>query len=152
MTERYFEYQVQVKREPDKTKLLSDFSEEDWINFSRFVNRRTYQKGDVILAQGAQDRSLYIILNGSVDVIIRALIGKKVIATLSSGSMFGEMAFFDAQPRSADIVAKEETEAFILDPVSFDRFSAWYPRASLKLLKGLARVLSERLRGAMIDI
>lgn len=148
MNDSHFQYPNLNGQDAEDTRLLSDFTEEDWTHLSRFAGRRTYRTGEVVIAQGSTDRALFIILSGSVDVVVRGALKNKPIAHISGGSMFGELAFFDGQPRSADIVAREVTDVLVLDRGSFDRFSAWYPRPALKMMKGLAFILSQRVRSS----
>ena len=68
------------------------------------------------------------------------------LATFCQGDFFGEMAFLDHDPRSADAIAYTDTDLFALSRRSFDAFSEEHKKVSNTLLEGLARTLAIRLR------
>ena len=63
------------------------------------------EAGEVVVTEGEVDNSFYVITRGSVEVIK----GKKVIGTMDQGDCFGEMAYLTRRPRTASIVAKENS-------------------------------------------
>ncbi len=126
--------------------ILKDLSEADWTDFLRFVERQMVSAGTRILSAGDRDRSLYIIAQGSVDVILDGSGEPKILATIGAGSVFGEMAFFDGKPRSAHVVARDDVEILGLGIDRFEQLAAWRPRVAQRLLMDLGRVLSLRLR------
>jgi CRP-like cAMP-binding protein len=89
-----------------------------------------------------------MIASGSVEVVVDSPKGRKTLATIGEGSVFGEMAFFDNSPRSATIVASAPAEVLALQLDRFEQLAAWRPRIAFKLLMDLGRVLSQRLRRA----
>jgi CRP/FNR family cyclic AMP-dependent transcriptional regulator len=73
--------------------------------------------------------------------------GKQVIiALLGKGSIVGEMSLIDQHPRSATVVAREDSQMVILRREAVESISKKYPHIGIKILKGLNRVLSIRLR------
>ena len=129
-----------------ETRILSSLDEAEWRDFIAAVERRSFPAGAELLRAGARDRALYILASGSVDVLIDGRLGRRAVARIEAGSVFGEMAFFDGRPRSATIVAREPVEVLALDQEGFERLSAWRPRIAIVLLMDLGAVLSARLR------
>jgi CRP-like cAMP-binding protein len=65
---------------------------------------------------------------------------------LRPGDIFGELAFFDHQPRSADIRAVDDSEAIIMTSTGFDRLRLAQPQLALRFVLHLGRVVSLRFR------
>ena len=63
------------------------------------------QQGDVVVTEGEVDNSFYVITRGTVEVVKSG----RVIGSMEQGDCFGEMAYLTRRPRTASIVAKENT-------------------------------------------
>lgn len=75
--------------------------------------------GTVVFEQGEEGRSWYLVLCGSVDVVIH---GKGVVATLHAGEDFGKLALINEAPRAASIIVREEnTHLLRVDKDDFNR-------------------------------
>jgi CRP-like cAMP-binding protein len=72
-------------------------------------------EGARICSEGQSDRKLFTLLSGQV-AVARTIRGRRrVVALLSSGSIFGEAAFFLGQKRTADIIATEKSLIFSIE-------------------------------------
>jgi CRP-like cAMP-binding protein len=74
--------------------------------------------------------------------------GQAVIATLTRGDVFGEMALLRASPRVADVLAREPVEALVIDEAFLKRLRNRYPRVASRFFINIARILSDRLERA----
>lgn len=71
--------------------------------------------GEYACRQNEADRTLYILLTGRLQVVRRSSSGrKKVLAFLESGAVFGEVAFFFGDRRTADVVAIEDSSVLAI--------------------------------------
>ena len=68
------------------------------------------------------------------------------LASFGRGAFFGEMAFLDHQPRSADAVAFTDCELYALSRQRFDALVEHHKLLGLNLMEALARLLAARLR------
>jgi SulP family sulfate permease len=103
--------------------------------------------GEKIFAYGDMGDELYLIRRGEVRIMLPIETGQAHhLATFGRGAFFGEMAFLDPGPRSADAVAFVDCEIFVLSRARFEEFAANHKRAALALLQGIARALAVRLR------
>lgn len=125
--------------------LFRQVPDADLQALAQLAREHTHHKGSVIVSQGDAGDALYLILRGQVRVTVVAEDGREVIlSVLGPGSFFGEMALLDDEPRSAHVIAMEDTTLLHLRRDDF--------RARLKLSPELAisllRELSRRLRPA----
>jgi CRP-like cAMP-binding protein len=130
----------------DDATILAQFSDAEWSELLKAMDRSSFAAGETILHAGSAERTLYIVASGEVDVIAQTKQGTHYLALIGEGSVFGEMAFFDGGPRSADVVARGPVEVLALHQDRFEQLLAWHPRIATKLLMDLGRVLSQRLR------
>jgi len=95
---------------------------------------------------GELDRSLFIVTAGSFEALVPTTSGLQRARLLQAGDIFGDFAFFDGKPRSADVQAIEDSEALIVTPAAFDRLRLTHPRLALCFAFDLGRILSVRFR------
>ena len=69
-----------------------------------------------------------------------------MLATITEGSVFGEIAFFDGAPRSATIRSRSTGSAVRVTRENFETLAAWEPTIARQLLFDLGRILAMRLR------
>ena len=128
-----------------RVPLFSDLPEEDLEKLARVAVRKTYPKENVIFFEQDEGDSLFIISRGSVKVAKISDEGKEVIlAILGPGEFFGDMSLLDNQPRSATVIAVEETEVSAIRRKEFLSQIQENPQLAVKLMS----VLSQRLREA----
>ena len=89
-----------------------------------------------------------MLVKGSVSVRIRLSDNDrlKLLVSYSPGVMFGEMALLDGNPRSASVVAEENTEVMKLSYDDFESLLREHPQVAAKLTQNIALVLAKRLR------
>ncbi len=115
--------------------------------------QRACRAGEKIFSLGDTGDELFLIRRGTVRIML-PLSGEEAhhLASFGRGDFFGEMAFLDRDPRSADAIAFTDADLFVLSRQRFDEFSAEHPRLATQLLGGLARVLAIRLRYANAEL
>lgn len=123
--------------------LFAELSPQDLRDLSACLGRRRCARGQIIFAQGDPGASLYVVESGQVKVVVTSADGKElVLNTFGPGDLFGELALLDGEPRSADAVAQEDCQLFVLRRDDFAQFLEEHPRAAV----GLLAVLSRKLR------
>lgn len=104
--------------------------------------RRNYPKNSILINEGDESNSLYIIESGRVKVFVSDTSGKEfVLNTMGPGAegYFGELALLDDERRSASVITVEKSILAIIYKADFERILEEHPSISLKLLKNLTR-------------
>lgn len=105
---------------------------------------RQWEEGEIVFREGDKGNTCYVIREGRVR-ICRTTGGRTItLAELRPGAMFGELAMFDGEVRSATVEALEDTTAVALLSADVRRLLIAHPEVAVKMLSGLAA----RLRAA----
>lgn len=106
--------------------------------------KRYFKKGEVIFKDGDSGQSMFIVLEGQVE--ISKILGdqKTTLAQLGKGAIFGEMSIIDNQPRSATAMAEHNT---ILLEISREMFRSRLEEVP-RWLQTFFGIIVERLRDA----
>jgi len=121
----------------DLFKPLSDAERE---SLARHLVYAPFVAGDVITRQGAVAHWLYLVVAGEADVWLDAPGGRRRLATISSGSVFGEMGMMTGAARTATVTARTDTVCYRLDKEGF----AQVIRARPDIAEAMSRVLAPR--------
>jgi glutaminase len=114
-----------------------------------------FEKGDIIIREGAEANLFFVLARGTVSVQIRVPgqgERRKRVASIGPGLSFGEMALLDGGKRSADIVADERVICYGLRVEQLRELTAEHPNILITILSNLTREFSERLRHANEEI
>jgi CRP/FNR family transcriptional regulator, cyclic AMP receptor protein len=107
---------------------------------------RPFDKGDVLIKEGRNDRDLYLILKGTLEVYARNGDRRFRVASMGPGSMVGEMAFFDAEvARAADVIATSDGELASFERQSYVELCANADPAAAALEKAVLGALADRM-------
>jgi CRP-like cAMP-binding protein len=120
---------------------------------ARNLRIRRFRRGETIFHQGDPGDSLFILEGGSVKIVLPSPEGEEgaIIATLSRGDFFGELALLDGAPHSATAVALEPTQALVLGRSTFERLVDDEPGLRKALFAGLVAEL-RRLTGHVEEL
>jgi SulP family sulfate permease len=148
-----------MEREQEKSLELAEVelfrgrAKETLADLEACMERRSFKAGEKIFKAGDTTDDLFLIRRGAVRIVL-PLEGMQDhhLATFGRGNFFGEMAFLDRQPRSADAVAHSDTEVFVLSRQRFDGLRDEHKKLAIQLLEGLARELALRLRQTNTEV
>lgn len=99
---------------------------------------RDYADSAVICRQGDPGDQMYVIQAGRATVLREEGGVEVVVGELKSGDVFGEMAIFDRQPRSATVRAKGLARVLTLDKRAFLRQVHEDPSLAYRVLEGMS--------------
>lgn len=108
---------------------------------------KPFDADEVICKIGDPGDKMYIVISGKVKVVVKAedAAEETVIAELSSGDYFGEMALLTGDPRSASVITTEPSEMFILNKEDFDLIVERFPSITISM----GKIMSQRLRDTL---
>jgi CRP/FNR family transcriptional regulator, cyclic AMP receptor protein len=122
--------------------LLSRIAPDELRRFADITREKQYPKGSVILFEDDPGDSLFIVRAGRVKVVLVAEDGREVIlGVLGVGEHFGELSLIDDQPRSAHVIAMEDSTLLVLRRDDFRRRVEATPAVAWALLSELSRRL-----------
>ncbi|MCK4465065.1 MAG: cyclic nucleotide-binding domain-containing protein [Bacteroidales bacterium] len=127
------------------SKVFSDRGRTMW---SEKDITKEYNKGDIIIKEGDPGREMYIIKSGSVDVIKSERDKEIILATLSRGDFFGEMAILENVYRTATVKARETSQLTILTTGNFLIKLRKDPTFAFQIMQKMSRrirILNEKI-------
>jgi CRP-like cAMP-binding protein len=129
--------------------LLSTLTSTELEEVEKRMRRQICPSGKPIFHQGEAGNELFIVIKGSASAFLNQSHGVQIrLATFAPGTVFGELAILDAGPRSATVVADNDVICYVLSTEQFASLAEDAPAVAIKLLSGLGRELSRRLRRA----
>ena len=125
--------------------LRCQFSVPNWDILAAYMQPFTLVSGQVLIEQGATDRSLYFIESGTLSVHYEDDQARVRMALVGAGSVVGEGGFFSQQPRSATAQASGDCKLWCLAPLRFSELSNRHSSLALELTLAVGMVMAKRL-------
>lgn len=141
MNERQF-YLAKVIR---KIPVFSGFDLPDIQYLLRVADLTSYDKGDEVYARDAPSDEMLVLLRGHLTVLGE---GGEELAQIGPGRPIGEMGVFTGAPRSATIVATQDSTAIVFEGERLIELLSTNQGMYVKVLKNLVSILCERLADA----
>ena len=115
-------------------EILSDLAKRVW--------NKNFDAGSVIVSHEDTGDALFVLASGKVKVVLYGETGREIILSiLRGGDFFGEMSLLDRQPRSANVVAVEDSQVLGLDRDAFQTHLTTHPTTALAILAEMSRRL-----------
>jgi len=137
--------------------LFESLTDEELEALAQMTITRTFSKDNVIILAEEEGDALFIIEKGQVKVSIVSEDGREVILSmLGDGAVFGELSLLDGKPRSANVIATEDTNLVMLRRQDFLQLVFKVPQIAIALLAELAsrlRRTDRQIEGlALLDV
>lgn len=121
------------------------FNAQQWEMLASYLQPFDLAAGQVLIDQGANDRTLFFIESGALSVHLIGDKGQMRLAILNPGSVVGEGSFFSRLPRSANVVATGAARVWRLTPIRFSEMSNRQPNLALEMALALGAVIAKRM-------
>lgn len=116
-----------------------------WEVLGNYLQPLALKPGQVLIGQGATDRTVYFVESGQLTVHYEDDKGRLRLASVQPGSAVGEGAFFSRQPRTATVQAASACRVWSLAPIRFTELGNRQPALALELAMALGSLVSRRL-------
>jgi small-conductance mechanosensitive channel/CRP-like cAMP-binding protein len=123
--------------------IFAPLSVDETVMLAQAAVRHVFAPGETVIRAGDPGSSMFVVHNGKVQVQINENGRPRPVATLNDGDFFGEMALFTGEPRTANVVALEETEVLEIGHAAMKRVFDTNP----DLVESLSFIMSERRQG-----
>jgi CRP/FNR family transcriptional regulator, cyclic AMP receptor protein len=123
---------------------FSTLADEELARVADVTVPRSFQPGEVVFHEGDSSDTCYVVRSGHARAVREHGAGRTLtLANFAPGDIFGELAMFDDERRSATIQALEETELIAILGRDMRRLLRQHPDIAVKLLAALGRRLRE---------
>ncbi len=134
-----------VASNPNDPTLAHLLTPAQWGVLSGFMQASVLAPGQVLISQGAEDRTLYFVESGMLTVHFEDASGKIRLAAVGAGSVVGEGGFFSYLARSATVQAGSACKLWALTPMRFSELSNRQPAVALALAMALGAIMAKRV-------
>jgi CRP-like cAMP-binding protein len=129
--------------------MFAGFPDADIGKLAEVAQGRAMRKGETLIRTGDPGSFMMIVLAGEVRVMLTAASGREqIVNTLGPGAIIGEIALFDGQPRTADVVAATHGRLLTIERVAMRRLIEEDARLALRVIE----MLCARLRNTMVQL
>ena len=135
--------------------IFRGLSNEDLSKIEAIAELESYSSGDLIFRQNDVADAFFVIQHGMVNIELDEKVDKSghiAVATLGTGSHFGEMGFLDDQPRSASAIAASYSDILRIDYSATKEVLESDSALSIHVYKQLAIFMCSRLRLTTLDL
>jgi CRP/FNR family cyclic AMP-dependent transcriptional regulator len=126
--------------------LSRSVSPAQWEALAAYMQPFTLAQSQVLIKQGAHDRSLYFVESGSLTVHYEDADDRIRLAVVGAGSVLGEGGFFSHMPRNATVQASTECRMWGITPLRFTELSQRLPGPALALAMALGAIVCKRMQ------
>ena len=129
-----------------RVKIFADFTDPQLERFIQFMELQQVRQWTEVVKQGQLGDAMYLVLEGELRV--RMMIGGKetILVTLGPGEFFGEISLFDRGPRSADVVANQDSVLLKIAASALETLLKEAPDLAAPFLFAMSKTLMARIR------
>ena len=123
--------------------IFAPLSSEETTMLAQAAVSHVFAPGETVIRAGDPGSSMFVVHKGRVRVQVSENGRSRTVATLNEGDFFGEMALFTGEPRTANVLALEETEVLEIGHAAMKRVFDTNP----DLVESLSFIMAERRQG-----
>jgi small-conductance mechanosensitive channel len=123
--------------------IFAPLSVDETMMLAQAAVSHVFAPGETVIRAGEPGSSMFVVHKGKVRVQVSENGRSRTVATLNEGDFFGEMALFTGEPRTANVLALEETEVLEIGHAAMKRVFDTNP----DLVESLSFIMAERRQG-----
>lgn len=127
--------------------IFAPLSTDETRMLAQAATSHVFAPGETVIRAGDPGSSMFVVHNGRVSVQVSENGRPRTVATLSDGAFFGEMALFTGEPRTANVVALEETEVLEIGHAAMKLVFDTNP----DLVESLSHIIAERRQALAVS-
>ncbi len=145
-----------------KTFIFNDLDEQEVADILKITTQKRFSKGEVIMQEGREGDTMYIVVDGNVEVskTLTMKMGEestereKILTRFKAedGVVFGEMSMIDHGNRSTSAVSTTDCILLEIKRADFLDLIEKRPQMGVKILKRIAELLASRVRQSSQDV
>jgi len=133
--------------------IFANVPRDDLVSLLTPAHVARFEGGDTLFTQGSNADSILVLIEGSVDILVRGGSGiDRPIAHLGEGAVLGETSLLTGAPHSATARATELTQALQVPYERLHRMREADEQAAHRVIYNVARILAQRLRDADAEL
>jgi CRP/FNR family transcriptional regulator, cyclic AMP receptor protein len=131
----------------ERVSLFANLDDREIRDLEAIGQERTMAKNSIVINEGDETDSLYIVLKGKAHALRSDESGRQFIVNrFGPYDCFGEMSFFDRNTRCATVITREKCTLMVLPRKAFFEFAARHPQIYQNLIKALLKKLRKATR------
>ncbi len=134
-----------IANAPSEAGLAHALTVAQWDVLAAYMQAMEIAAGRILIAQGAEDRTLYFVESGMLTVHFEDGAGKIRLAAVGAGAVVGEGGFFSRMARSATVQTGSACKFWTLSPMRFSELANRQPTVALSLAMALGAIMARRL-------
>lgn len=127
-------------------RLLAALNDGQLQRFLQAVEVQTVPAGTQVAKPGEPAQAMFLLVEGELRVRSKVDGVETNLGSLNAGEFFGEIALFDHGPRSAEVIAAQESTLLKLGAAGFEKLTQTAPDAAAPFLHALAKMFVSRIR------
>jgi hypothetical protein len=129
-----------------QVNLLAAMDERQIESFARYTERVEVLQFSHLVRKGDHGDSMYLVIEGELRALTIVHGRESTLTTIPPGEAFGEISLLDQGPRSADVIANQDSVLLRITATAFQRLLREAPALAMPLLLALSRALVGRVR------
>ena len=139
------EHKTPVKKEPKiETSFFKNLPSTAMDILLSHAKTRSFKKNSIIMTEGDNTDSLYLVKSGRVKIYVSEEDGKELtLNMMEEGDYFGELSLLDGNPRSTSAITVEKTDLLVIQKNDFKKVLNNNPEVAINIIAGLSQLLRQ---------